>query len=97
MVWPKIIFGLWRRKKRELENNLTIFETRVLNPFHGRKVKENFFLTGSLEDRSYRERHLNEPFGRGGSADAVVNVATVEFRFGAVVLTKKFVFAKTYE
>ena len=26
--------------------------------------------------------------GRGGSADAIVNVAAVEFRFGAVVLTK---------
>ena len=26
-------------------------------------------------------------FGRGGGADAVVNVAAVEFRFGAVVLT----------
>ena len=31
--------------------------------------------------------------GRGGSADAVVNVATV----GAVVLTEKLVFDKTYE
>ena len=27
--------------------------------------------------------------GRGGGTDAVVNVATVEFRFWAVVLTKK--------
>ena len=27
--------------------------------------------------------------GRRGSADAVVNVATVEFRSGAVILTKK--------
>ena len=35
--------------------------------------------------------------GRGGGADAVVNVATVEFRFWAVVLTKKWVFDKTYE
>ena len=34
-------------------------------------------------------------FGRGGGADAVV--AAVEFRFGAVVLTKKLVFDKTYE
>ena len=25
--------------------------------------------------------------GRGGSADAVVNVAAIEFRFGALVLT----------
>ena len=31
--------------------------------------------------------------GRGGSADAVVDVATV----GAVVLTEKLVFDKTYE
>jgi len=35
--------------------------------------------------------------GRGGSADTVVNVATVEFRFGAVVLAEKLVFDKTYE
>ena len=34
--------------------------------------------------------------GRGGSADAVVNVTAVEFRFGAVVLTK-LMFDKTYE
>ena len=33
----------------------------------------------------------------GGSANAVVNVATVEFRFGAVAFTKKLVFDKTYE
>ena len=30
-------------------------------------------------------------------ADAVVNVTTVEFRFRAVVLTKKLMFDKTYE
>ena len=35
--------------------------------------------------------------GRGGSADAVVNVTAVEFRFGAVVLTEKLMFDKTYE
>ena len=42
---------------------------------------------------------LNELLsGRGCSADAVVNVATVEFRFGTVVVTKKkLVFNKTYE
>ena len=34
---------------------------------------------------------------RGGSTDAFVSEAAVEFRFGAVVLTKKFVFNKTYE
>ena len=46
-------------------------------------------------DGSYK---LNELLsGRGGSADAVVNVVTVEFRFGAVVLTKKLVFEKSYE
>ena len=28
--------------------------------------------------------------GREGSADAVVNVATVEFKFGAVVLTENW-------
>jgi len=35
--------------------------------------------------------------GRRSSADAVVNLATVEFRFGAVVLIKKMVFNLTYE
>ena len=35
--------------------------------------------------------------GRGGSADAIVNVTVVEFRFWAVVLTKKLMFDKTYE
>ena len=33
--------------------------------------------------------------GIGGSTDAIINVATVEFRFGAVVLTKILVFDKT--
>ena len=36
-------------------------------------------------------------FGRGGSADRIVNVTAVEFRFWAVVLTKKLTFDKTYE
>ena len=35
--------------------------------------------------------------GRGGSADAIVNVAAVELRFWAVVLAKKLVFDKTYK
>ena len=36
VVWPKIIFGLWpHQKKIELENNWTIFDTCVPNPFHG--------------------------------------------------------------
>ena len=35
--------------------------------------------------------------GRGGGADTVVDVATVEFRFGAVVLIEKLVFDKIYE
>ena len=43
VVWPKIIFGLWRRKKRELENNLTTFETCVFNPFRGQNIKEKIF------------------------------------------------------
>ena len=34
---------------------------------------------------------------RGGSADAVVDVTAIEFRFGAVLLTKKLMFDKTYE
>ena len=36
-------------------------------------------------------------FGRGGSADAIVNVAAVELRFWAVVLAKKLMFDKTYK
>ena len=36
-------------------------------------------------------------FGRGGSADAIVNVTAVEFRFGAVVMTKKLMFDKNCE
>ena len=35
--------------------------------------------------------------GRGSGADTVVNVATVEFRFGAVVLIEKLVFNVNYE
>ena len=35
--------------------------------------------------------------GSGGSADAVVNVTAIEFRFWAVVLTKKLMLDKTYE
>lgn len=35
--------------------------------------------------------------GRGGSTDTVVNVATVEFRFGTFVLAKKLVFNKIYK
>ena len=33
---------------------------------------------------------------RGGCADAVVIVATVEFRFGADILSKKLLFDTTY-
>ena len=41
---------------------------------------------------------LNELLsGRGVSADAIFNVTAVEFRFWAVVLTKKMMFDKTYE
>ena len=36
-------------------------------------------------------------FGKGGSADPIVNVRVVEFRFWAVVLTKKLMFDKTYK
>ena len=36
---------------RELEINQTIIEICVLNPFHGQKIRENFFWTGSREDR----------------------------------------------
>ena len=36
-------------------------------------------------------------FGRGGSTDAIVSVAAVEFRFWAVILAKKLMFDKTYK
>ena len=36
-------------------------------------------------------------FGKGGSADPIVNVTAVEFRFWAVVLTQKLMFDKTYK
>ena len=45
-------------------------------------------------DGGYRLSELLS--GRGGSADAVVNVATVEFMLEAVVLTEKLVFDVTY-
>ena len=35
--------------------------------------------------------------GRRSSADTVINVATLEFRFGAVVLIEKLVFNVGYE
>ena len=35
--------------------------------------------------------------GRGSGTDTIVNVATVELRFRAVVLIKKFVFNLAYE
>ena len=35
--------------------------------------------------------------GRGSGTDTIVNVATVELRFRAVVLLKKFVFDVAYE
>ena len=35
--------------------------------------------------------------GRGSGADTIINIATVELRFRAVVLIKKFVFNVAYE
>jgi len=35
--------------------------------------------------------------GRRGSTDTVINVGTVEFSFGAIVLIEKLVFNVTYE
>ena len=46
-------------------------------------------------DGGYKLRELL--FGRGGSADVIVSVTAVEFRFWAVVLTKKLRFDKTYK
>ena len=40
---------------------------------------------------------LNQISGRISSADTVVDVATVEFRFGAIVLIEKLVFNLAYE
>ena len=48
----KISFGPWGHEKRELANDHTIFETCILNPFHGQKIKKNLSWTGSREDRS---------------------------------------------
>ena len=40
---------------------------------------------------------IDSGYKLSGSADAIVNVTAVEFRFWAVVLTKKLMFDKTYE
>ena len=40
---------------------------------------------------------MSPVFGGRGSADAVVNVMTVHFRFGTVVLIEKSVFNVAYE
>ena len=47
------------RKKRELENNQTIFQTCVLNPFQGQKIKENFFLDGKSRGSLLARTALN--------------------------------------
>ena len=52
-------------------------------------------VRGKGNDGGYKLSELLS--GRGGNANAVVNVATVKFRFGTVVLTEKSVFDKTYE
>ena len=60
-VWPKTNFGLRRREQRELENNQTFFETCVLNPFYGQKIKEKFFFEksrGPLSARAALQGHL---------------------------------------
>jgi len=46
-------------------------------------------------DSSYKL--IKDLSGRRGRADTDVNDATVEFRFGAVVLIKKLVFDVAYE
>ena len=42
-------------------------------------------------------RYIELLCGRGSGADTVVNVATVEVRFGVVVLIEKLVFNVAYE
>ena len=42
-------------EKRELENNQTIFEICVLNPFHEQKIKENFFFRREVERTALSE------------------------------------------
>ena len=46
VVWPKIIFDLWRCKKRELENNLTIFENRIIK--YCRRFLKKIDISGSI-------------------------------------------------
>ena len=56
------------------------------------------FIFKSRMKRSNSSYNLIEFLSGGGSgADTVVNVATVEVRFGAVVLIKKLVFNVAYE
>ena len=45
-------FWLVAKQKKRIGEQLNYFETCVLNPFHGQKIKESFFPTGSREDRS---------------------------------------------
>ena len=48
-------------------------------------------------DSSYKLIEFLSRSGRRSGVDTVVNVATVEFRFGDVVLIEKLVFSVAYE
>ena len=61
-VWSKNqpwLVGPQKKKERERENWRTtklLFKTCIKTIFTCKKIKENFFWTGSREDRSQRER-----------------------------------------
>ena len=53
----KIHLWLEATQKTRIGEQLNYFGNKCPNPLHRQKVKENFFPTGSREDRSWRERH----------------------------------------
>ena len=62
-----MIFGLWRRRKRELEKSLIIFEIYILSAFHGQSHdgKSKDPLTGRAAVKSFAvlsSLHLISPF-----------------------------------
>ena len=44
LVYTKNQFWLAATRKKRIRKQLNFFETCVLNPFHGQKIKENFFF-----------------------------------------------------
>ena len=60
-------------------------------------VKEVGVLKSRIKRISSSCKLIEFLSGRRSGADTVVNVATVEFRFGAVILIEKLVFKVAYE